>query len=122
MGTPSITYNGSLLLLIELPPRIKIWVPAPGSPLLRVTSTPAARAWIIWSTLVTTPTFAAAALTEDTEPVTASRRCVPYPVTTTGSRIAAAGARVICAVVVPPAVTVISWICEPYPIRLARSR
>src|SRR5438552_11373511 len=36
--------------------------------------------------------------------------------------MAAAGARLICAVVVPPGVTAISWICEPYPIRVARRR
>ena len=108
IGTPSMTYRGSFLALTELPPRIRICAPAPGSPLFWVISTPAARPWIIWSTLVMTPTFAASALTVETDPVMASRRCVPYPVTTTGSRIAAAGARETCAVVVPPAVTAIS--------------
>src|SRR3989449_2743854 len=93
IGTPSMTYRGSFLALTELPPRIRICAPAPGSPLFWVISTPAARPWIIWSTLVMTPTFAASALSVETDPVIASRRCVPYPVTTTGSRIAAAGAR-----------------------------
>src|SRR2546425_166628 len=96
IGTPSMTYRGSFLALTELPPRIRICAPAPGSPLFWVISTPAARPWIIWSTLVMTPTFAASALTVETDPVMASRRCVPYPVTTTGSRIAAAGARQTC--------------------------
>ena len=33
MGTPSITYNGSLLALIDVPPRMRTCAPAPGSPL-----------------------------------------------------------------------------------------
>src|SRR2546426_2816638 len=122
MGTPSITYRGSLLARIELPPRIRTWDAAPGSPLFWVISTPAARPRTIWSTFVTTPTFAADPSTVETDPVIASRRCVPYPVTTTGSRIAAAGESVISAVTVPPEGMVTFWIDEPYPMRLARKR
>src|ERR1043166_8023646 len=46
---------------MELPPRMSTCLPAPGSPLFWLMSTPAARPEIIWSTLVCTPTFAAAA-------------------------------------------------------------
>ena len=71
-------------------------------------STPAARPWIIWSGLIVTPRFAASASTVETDPVMASRRCVPYPVTTTGSRIAAAGTSARFTVAAPPAETVTS--------------
>ena len=47
IGTPSITYSGALVALMELPPRISTCIPAPGSPLFWVTWTPAARPWII---------------------------------------------------------------------------
>src|SRR5439155_585955 len=36
--------------------------------------------------------------------------------------IEAAGARLMCAVVLPPGVTPLAWICEPYPLRVARRR
>src|SRR2546425_534515 len=52
--------------------------------------TPAALPCTIWLTLETTPTFAALPSIVETDPVMASRRWVPYPVTTTASRIAAA--------------------------------
>jgi len=52
----------------------------------------------------------------------ASRRWVPYPVTTTASRIAAAGVKVMFAVTVPPGVMVTSCNCGLYPIRVARRR
>jgi len=47
---------------------------------------------------------------------------VPYPVTTTASRIAAAGTSVMFAVTVPPGVMVTSCSCGLYPIRVARRR
>src|SRR6266550_5460876 len=121
IGTPSITYSGSLLLLIELPPRIRICDPAPGSPLFSVISTPAARPESICVTLVVTPTLACAGLIVETDPVMASRRCVPYPVTTTASRSEACGASANCASAVPPAVTVTDCRCGEYPIRVART-
>ncbi|OLC96649.1 MAG: hypothetical protein AUJ00_03735 [Gemmatimonadetes bacterium 13_1_40CM_3_70_6] len=77
IGTPSITYSGSLDALSDVPPRMRICAPAPGSPLFVITSTPAARPWSIWFTFVVTPTFAAAGSMVATEPVIASRRCVP---------------------------------------------
>ena len=40
---PSMTYSGSLLLLMEVVPRTRTFIPAPGNPLEAVTSTPAAR-------------------------------------------------------------------------------
>src|SRR5438552_4776120 len=73
-------------------------------------------------TLSTTPTFAALASIVETEPVMASRRWVPYPVTTTASRIAAAAVSVMFAVTVPPAVIVTSWDSVLYPIYVARAR
>ena len=110
------------MALIEVPPRIRICAPAPGSPLFWMISTPAARPWIIWFTLATTPTFAASASIVDTDPVIASRRWVPYPVTTTSSRIAAAGTRVKSTAADPPAATVTSWLCGPKPMRAVRTR
>ena len=77
MGTPSTTYSGSLLALIDVPPRMRICAPAPGSPLFWIMVTPATRPWIIWLGLVTTPTLASSASTVETDPVIASRRCVP---------------------------------------------
>jgi hypothetical protein len=66
-----------LLALSEVPPRTRICAPAPGSPLFSVTFTPATRPWISPFALGTTPTFASSASTVATEPVMASRRCVP---------------------------------------------
>jgi hypothetical protein len=43
IGTPSITYSGSLLALIDVPPRMRTCAPAPGSPLFGVIITPATR-------------------------------------------------------------------------------
>ena len=40
MGKPSITYNGSLLALIDVPPRILIRIPAPGVPSVIIVLTP----------------------------------------------------------------------------------
>ncbi len=120
MGTPSMTYNGSLLALIEVPPRIRTCAPDPGSPLFGMMLTPAARPWIMLSTFVTTPTLAVDASTEETDPVMASRRWLPYPVTTTASRIAAAGRRARSTLAVAPTVTVTSCISSAYPIRVAR--
>ena len=54
-----------------------------------------------------TPTLASSAPTVETEPVIASRRCAPYPVTTTSLSWLACAAIAKSAVTVPPAVTVI---------------
>ena len=43
IGTPSITYNGSLPAEMELPPRMRTMAPAPGWPLEVTTCTPDAR-------------------------------------------------------------------------------
>src|SRR5256886_8070944 len=53
IGTPSITYNGSLPAEMELPPRMRTIVPAPGCPLEETTWTPAARPSSASSTDVT---------------------------------------------------------------------
>src|SRR5216117_2131567 len=47
IGMPSIIYSGSLLALIDVPPRISICAPAPGSPLFCVIWTPVARPYQI---------------------------------------------------------------------------
>ena len=73
-------------------------------------------------TLSTTPTFAEFPSIVETDPVMASRRWVPYPVTTTASRIAAACVSVMFAVTVPPGVIVTSCNCGLYPMRVARRR
>ena len=41
-GVPSITQSGSLPAPIDEPPRMRIFAPAPGSPLLSVTDNPGA--------------------------------------------------------------------------------
>jgi len=73
-GTPSTTYSGSLLALIDVPPRMRICTPAPGSPLFCTICTPLTRPCIICVTLVMTPTFAADASIVCTDPEIASRR------------------------------------------------
>ena len=85
--TPSIIYRGSLEELMELAPRIRMEVAAPGAPELEVTCTPAILPWSIWSALVTMDSFIWSFDREATEPVTSVRRCVPYPTTTTSSRL-----------------------------------
>ena len=40
MGKPSITYKGSLLALMDVPPRILIRIPAPGVPSVIIVFTP----------------------------------------------------------------------------------
>ncbi len=106
IGTPSITYSGSLLALIEVPPRMRNCAPDPGSPLFCVIWTPATRPSIISLTFVITPTSASSASTSATEPVMASRRWLPYPVTTISVRTVARVCSEKSAVVVAPAVTV----------------
>jgi hypothetical protein len=76
-GTPSTTYSGSLLAVIDVPPRMRTCTPPPGSPLFDVTLTPAARAVSSSLALVITPTLARSVFTVATDPVTASRRWVP---------------------------------------------
>ena len=76
---------------------------------------------IICVGLVTTPTFACVALTDETDPVIASRRCDPYPVTTTGSSSEACGASPKCTSAVPPGVTATDCCCGAYPIKVTRT-
>jgi hypothetical protein len=76
-GMPSTTYRGSLLALIEVPPRIRICAPPPGSPLFVTIWSPATRPWSIWLAFVITPTFACSASTVATEPVIDCRFWAP---------------------------------------------
>src|SRR5258705_5175397 len=64
MGTPSMTYNGSLLALIEVPPRIRTCAPDPGSPLFGMMLTPAAPPRIIVATFLSTPAVALVAFNQ----------------------------------------------------------
>ena len=76
-GTPSTTYSGSLLALIDVPPRTRICTPPPGSPLFVTICTPVTRPWTSWFAFVMTPLLASSALTCATDPVIASRRWLP---------------------------------------------
>ena len=58
----------------------------------------------------------------DTDPVIASRRWLPYPVTTTSLSVAATATTVKSTVAVPPAVTVTGLSCAPNPMRATRRR
>src|SRR5947209_18871105 len=80
IGMPSMMYSGSLLALIDVPPRMRICAPAPGSPLFWVIWTPVARPSIRFVTLAGTAVLAWLASIGETEHVMASRRWVPYPV------------------------------------------
>ncbi len=81
-GNPSTTYNGSLPALIEVPPRIRIRGSAPGSPLLLVTVTPAARPCSACVAPRVGNSLSSAAETDDIEPVTSLFFWTPYPTTT----------------------------------------
>ena len=82
---PSITYKGSLLLLIEVVPRTRTFMPAPGTPLVAVTSTPGVRPWSIFSTRFTGWFLNCLVDTPETDPVKSLFLTVPYPTTTTSS-------------------------------------
>src|SRR5690606_4805357 len=77
MGTPSITYNGSLLPLIEFPPRILTDEPAPGIPEFCTKFTPATLPCNAWSTERSGVPSRSCTLTDDTAPVISDRLCVP---------------------------------------------
>ena len=77
IGMPSMTYSGSLLALIDVPPRIRICWPDPGSPPFWVMRTPEIRPSIIWLTFKITPTSASVASMVATDPVIERRSCIP---------------------------------------------
>ena len=98
---PSITYSGSLPALIELVPRIRIDVSAPGLPEFWVTCTPAALPCSAWSREVTGTAFSSSALTDATEPVRSLFLAVPYPITTTVESSAGFSVRRISNTLIP---------------------
>ena len=75
-GTPSITKRGSLLAFTEVPPRMRMLVPPPGSPVV-TTCTPATLPWMSCSGLTTRPVLNSSAETACTEPVTSRTRRSP---------------------------------------------
>ena len=56
-GTPSTTNKGVLPLRIDPTPRIETFIPAPGSPLVCTTRTPATFPWIKLSTEMFIPSL-----------------------------------------------------------------
>ena len=76
-GIPSTTNNGLLLDLTELAPRIRMSIPAPGSPLLCEICTPAVLPCINCSGDVITPWLKSSEVTAVTEPVASLTVVVP---------------------------------------------
>ena len=85
-GRPSITYNGSVLAVIEPVPRTRTWIPTPGIPEFEVTCTPATLPWRPLERVTVGAAFVSncSALTDDTAPVRFRRSAAPYPIATTG--------------------------------------
>jgi len=75
-GTPSTTMSGSLLALMLVPPRMRMELPPPGSPLV-ATCTPATLPWMSCSGLTTRPVLNSSAPTACTAPVTSRTRRSP---------------------------------------------
>ena len=75
-GTPSMTYSGSLLALIEVVPRMRIEMPPPGS-LLSTTCTPATLFWMSCAGLMMRPGLNCAAPSDVTAPGILPALCSP---------------------------------------------
>jgi len=75
-GTPSTTNSGSLLAEALVPPRMRMLVPPPGSP-LSTTCTPATFPWIRCPGSTTRPVLNCSCPTACTEPVTSRTRRSP---------------------------------------------
>ncbi len=75
-GTPSMTNSGSLLALIDVPPRIRTAIPPPGS-LLSTTCTPGTFALMSSSGLMMRPGLNSFGVTATAEPVLSRASCVP---------------------------------------------
>ncbi|MNG03663.1 hypothetical protein D3C84_867520 [compost metagenome] len=76
-GIPSTTNKGVLPLLIEPTPRIVTFTPAPGSPLVLTTRTPATFPCNNWSGEIEIPCLKLAASNCVTAPVTSFLDCFP---------------------------------------------
>ena len=77
MGTPSMTYSGSLVPLKEVTPRMRTEVLLPGVPEFCVMVSPDALPCSNWSTLGWGILARSTALTDDIEPLISPRFCVP---------------------------------------------
>ena len=89
IGKPSITYKGSLLALIEVPPRILIFTAESGPPSEETICTPdilPARAPSNESVCIL---LISSDFIDEIAPVRSFRLVVPYPMTTTSSSFAA---------------------------------
>ena len=73
-GTPSITMSGSLLLVMDVPPRIRIEMAPPGSP-LSMMLTPATLPWMSCSALKTRPGLNSSGVTASITPVRSLCSC-----------------------------------------------
>ena len=83
IGKPSTTYNGSLLPWIELVPRIRTLIAAPGAPVFCNTCTPGALPDNACKTFVAGNALRSLDFTCATAPVRSRFLTVPYPITTT---------------------------------------
>ncbi|MNI39268.1 hypothetical protein D3C73_934470 [compost metagenome] len=91
-ATPSTTYKGLLLVLIELNPLILMLVCPPGRPELVFTCTPEIRPANAWFNDDAGRSCSSVAFTTPTDPVKSVFLTVPYPITTTSSSLLSAAA------------------------------
>ena len=112
-GNPSTMNRGSLLCVMEPPPRTRIFISASGEPSVVVICTPASLPCIASTAEATgTPTNASAS-TVATDPVMSFFFTEPYPITTTSSRFCASSRRTTFSGAFLPFSTGISW--DKYP-------
>jgi hypothetical protein len=78
-----------------------------------VTCTPAARPWSAWSTEGTGARSSSCAVTEETAPVSCSRRWVPYPIATIPCSSTAWACSENVTLAVWPSTTVTARVCSP---------
>ena len=74
--TPSIRTSGSLLWVMELPPRTRIETPEPAAPLPEDTRTPGSLPWRAWAALDTGISAISLPVMEATDPVRSRRLTV----------------------------------------------
>ena len=110
-GKPSTINKGSLLCVIDPPPRTRIFISASGEPSVVVIWTPAI---LPCNASVAEATGTAANVSEftvATEPVKSFFLAVPYPITTTSSKACASSAKTTLIVFCP--FTAISCVVIP---------
>jgi hypothetical protein len=77
IGTPSMTYSGSLPPEIDDEPRTRTVMAAPGVPEFCTTCTPASRPCSTWFTDVTGISSTVSGRSDETAPAMSPRRCSP---------------------------------------------